>query len=156
MIAERAEKVSIERAWDHVAGLTVGQDISDRLLQFRGPAPQQFNLGKSLPGFGPVGPWVVTPDEFSDPNDLTLTCTVDGELTQKARTKDMIFSVPQLISRLSALLPLLPGDLVFTGTPSGIGATRQPPRFLTAGHTLISRIEGIGELRNAIVAPASP
>lgn len=154
VIGRRAEHVSPRQAWAHVTGLTVGQDISDRLLQFRGSAPQQFDLGKSRPGFGPIGPWVVTPDELPDPDDLTMSCTVDGELMQKSSTKDMIFSVPQIIARLSALLPLLPGDLIFTGTPSGIGAGMKPPRFLEPGQTLTSRIEGIGELRNRIIAPS--
>jgi 2-keto-4-pentenoate hydratase/2-oxohepta-3-ene-1,7-dioic acid hydratase in catechol pathway len=155
VIGRRAEHVGAEQAWDHVAGLTVGQDISDRLLQFRGPAPQQFDLGKSRPGFGPIGPWVVTPDELPNPDDLALSCEVDGELMQKASSKDMIFSVPQIVSRLSALLPLLPGDLIFTGTPAGIGAGMKPPRFLTPGQTLSSRIEGIGELHNTITAAPS-
>jgi 2,4-didehydro-3-deoxy-L-rhamnonate hydrolase len=152
VIGRHARHVSADRAWDHVAGVTVGQDLSERLVQFRDPAPQQFNVGKSLPGYGPVGPWLVTPDEFPDPDDLTLTCSIDGEQVQKASTRDMIFSVPQIISQVSSVLPLLPGDLVFTGTPAGIGAGRKPPRFLAPGETLISRIGGIGEMRNRIVA----
>jgi 2,4-didehydro-3-deoxy-L-rhamnonate hydrolase len=152
VIGRHARHISADRAWDHVAGVTVGQDLSERLVQFRDPAPQQFNIGKSLPGYGPVGPWLVTPDEISDPDDLTLTCSIDGEQVQKSSSKDMIFSVPQIISQLSSVLPLLPGDLIFTGTPAGIGAGRKPPRFLAPGETLISRIEGIGEMRNHIVA----
>ncbi|MEU2031132.1 fumarylacetoacetate hydrolase family protein [Nocardia amamiensis] len=131
--------------------VAVTQDISERAIQFRGPAPQ-FSLGKSLPGYGPIGPWLVTPDELPDPDDLQMTCTLNGEEVQKTSTDDMIFSVPQLISRLSALLPLLPGDLLFTGTPAGIGSAMNPPRFLEPGQTLISRIDGVGELRNRIVA----
>lgn len=154
VIGRRAEHVPAERAWEHVAGLTVGQDISDRLLQFRGPQPQQFDLGKSRPGFGPTGPWLITPDELPDPDDLTITCTLDGEQMQKASTKDMIFSVPQILARISAVLPLLPGDLIFTGTPSGIGAGMKPPRFLTPGQTLVSHIDGIGEMHNRIVSAA--
>jgi 2,4-didehydro-3-deoxy-L-rhamnonate hydrolase len=152
VIGRHARHVSPDRAWDHVAGVTVGQDLSERLVQFRDPAPQQFNIGKSLPGYGPVGPWLVTPDEISDPDDLTLTCSIDGEQVQESSTKDMIFSVPQIISQLSSVLALLPGDLIFTGTPAGIGAGRKPPRFLAPGETLISQIEGIGEMRNRIVA----
>jgi 2,4-didehydro-3-deoxy-L-rhamnonate hydrolase len=152
VMGRHAEHVVVEQAWSHVAGLTVGQDISDRLLQFRGPVPQQFDLGKSRPGFGPIGPWIVTPDELPDPDDLTITCTLDGEQMQKASTADMIFSVPQLIARLSAILPLLPGDVIFTGTPSGIGGTMNPQRWLTPGQTLTSRVEGIGEMNNRIVA----
>ena len=152
VIGRRAERVPADSAWGHVAGLTVGQDISDRLLQFRGPAPQQFDLGKSRPGFGPIGPWIVTPDEFSDPDDLTISCTIDGERVQEASTKDMIFSVGQIIARLSAILPLLPGDVVFTGTPAGIGGTMNPPRWLTPGQILTSRVEGLGEMNNRIVS----
>jgi 2,4-didehydro-3-deoxy-L-rhamnonate hydrolase len=152
VIGRQARRVDPATAWDYVAGLTVGQDLSERLVQFRDPAPQQFNIGKSLPGYGPVGPWLVTPDELPDPDDLTLSCSINGEQVQKASTKDMIFSVPQIISQLSSVLPLYPGDLIFTGTPAGIGAGRKPPRFLAPGETLISRIEGIGEMRNLIVA----
>ncbi|WP_063065804.1 fumarylacetoacetate hydrolase family protein [Nocardia violaceofusca] len=151
VIGVGARNVSSDRAWEHVAGVAVAQDISERAIQFRGSAPQ-FSLGKSLPGYGPIGPWLVTPDELPDPDDLHMTCTLNGEEVQKTSTKDMIFPVPQLISRLSALLPLLPGDLLFTGTPAGIGSAMNPPRFLKPGQTLISRIDGVGELRNPIVA----
>ncbi|MFD6224365.1 fumarylacetoacetate hydrolase family protein [Nocardia asteroides] len=143
--------IPADRAWDNVAGVAVAQDISERSIQFRGPAPQ-FSVGKSLPGYGPIGPWLVTPDELPDPDDLHMTCTLDGEEVQKTSTRDMIFPVPQLISRLSALLPLLPGDLLFTGTPAGIGSAMNPPRFLEPGQILISRIDGVGELLNPIVA----
>ncbi|MCV7228042.1 fumarylacetoacetate hydrolase family protein [Mycolicibacterium komossense] len=155
VISQRAEHVPAEDAWNYVAGLTVGQDISDRLLQFRGPQPQQFDLGKSRPGFGPTGPWIVTPDELSDPDDLTITCTLDDEQMQKASTKDMIFSIPQIVARLSTILPLLPGDVIFTGTPAGIGATMNPPRWLTPGQTLTSHVEGIGEMHNHIVSTSA-
>lgn len=155
VISQRAEHVPAEDAWNYVAGLTVGQDISDRLLQFRGPQPQQFDLGKSRPGFGPTGPWIVTPDELSDPDDLTITCTLDDEPMQKASTKDMIFSIPQIVARLSTILPLLPGDVIFTGTPAGIGATMNPPRWLTPGQTLTSHVEGIGEMHNHIVSTSA-
>ncbi|WP_062993215.1 fumarylacetoacetate hydrolase family protein [Nocardia anaemiae] len=146
-----ARNVSADHAWEHVAGVAVAQDISERAIQFRGPAPQ-YSLGKSLPGYGPIGPWLVTPDELPNPDDLHMTCTLNGEEVQKTSTKDMILPVPQLISWLSALLPLLPGDLLFTGTPAGIGSAMNPPRFLEPGQTLISRIDGVGELRNPIVA----
>jgi 2-keto-4-pentenoate hydratase/2-oxohepta-3-ene-1,7-dioic acid hydratase in catechol pathway len=129
-----ADRVNEGDAWSHVAGLTIGQDISDRTLQFA--AGSQFSLGKSRRGYGPLGPWLVTPDEVADPDDLALGCSVDGEVMQAARTSDLIFGVPRLIAELSTVLPLLPGDVIFTGTPAGIGATRQPPRFLHAGQTL--------------------
>ena len=152
VIGERAYQVSEEDGWRHVAGLTVGQDLSERAVQLAGPVPQ-FSLGKSYPGFSPIGPVLVTPDEFSDPDDLALGCAVDGETLQDGRTKDLIFSVPELVARLSAVLPLLPGDLIFTGTPSGVGMARDPQRYLTPGATLVSTIEGIGELRNPLVGP---
>jgi 2-keto-4-pentenoate hydratase/2-oxohepta-3-ene-1,7-dioic acid hydratase in catechol pathway len=146
VIGRRAESVSQTHAWDHVAGLAVGQDISERLLQLSGPAAQ-FSLGKSYPGFTPIGPWLVTPDEFDNPDDLELRCTVNGEEMQKGRTRALIFSVPSLVSRLSAVLPLLPGDVIFTGTPPGTGLGRSPQRWLADGDELVSGIEGIGELR---------
>ena len=97
VIGTRADRVDEADAWSHVAGLTVGQDISDRTLQFA--AGSQFSLGKSRRGYGPMGPWVVTPDEVPDPDDLALGCSVDGETVQDARTSDLIFSVPQLDRR---------------------------------------------------------
>ncbi|TDD40158.1 fumarylacetoacetate hydrolase family protein [Actinomadura sp. KC06] len=150
VIGRRARNVPEDEGWDHVAGLTVGQDISERISQMAGPAPQ-FSLGKSFPGFAPTGPWVVTPDEFADPGDLELSSAINGEEVQKARTRELIFSVPLLVARLSAVLPLLPGDLVFTGTPAGVGLGRAPQRWLAPGDELVSRIEGIGELRQRFV-----
>ena len=114
--------------------------------------PPQFSLGKSYPGFGPVGPWLVTPDEFSNPDDLELGCAINGVQVQKARTRDMIFSASELIEQLSAVTPLLPGDVVFTGTPSGVGLGRTPQRWLAPGDVLTSYIEEIGEMRHTFVA----
>jgi 2-keto-4-pentenoate hydratase/2-oxohepta-3-ene-1,7-dioic acid hydratase in catechol pathway len=151
VIGRRAFRVSAAEAWDHVAGLTVGQDISERTLQSAGPSPQ-FSLAKSLPGFGPTGPWLVTPDEFANPDDLELGCSVNGNEMQKGRTGDLIFSVPAMIAALSQRLPLLPGDVLFTGTPSGVGLGRTPPVWLAAGDELVSYIAGIGELRQRFVA----
>lgn len=146
VIGRRAHQVAEADGWDHVAGLTVGQDISDRHLQFA--AGGQFSLGKSRAGYAPIGPYVVTPDEVPDRDDLALGCSLDGEVVQDGRTNDLVFSVPRLIAELSAVVPLLPGDLVFTGTPSGVGFTRQPPRFLQPGQVLESWVEGIGRIRN--------
>lgn len=136
-------------AWRHVAGLTVGQDISDRHLQFAAGA--EFSLGKSRRGYGPMGPWVVTPDEVPNPDDLALSCSVDGEKMQDSRTSDLIYGLPRLVAELSAVLPLLPGDVIFTGTPAGVGFARRPPRFLARGQVLESWIEGIGTIRNRCV-----
>ncbi|ODU06441.1 MAG: fumarylacetoacetate hydrolase [Pseudonocardia sp. SCN 72-86] len=151
VIGRRAERVSAEDAWSHVAGLTVGQDISERVSQLAGPAPQ-FSLGKSFPGFAPIGPWLVTPDEIDDLDDIEVTCSLNGEEVQKASTKDLIFSVPRLVEGLSAVLPLLPGDLIFTGTPAGVGLGRSPQRFISPGEELVSRVAGIGEIRQRFVA----
>ncbi len=153
VIGCRADRVAAVDAWSHVAGLTVGQDISDRHLQFA--AGSQFSLGKSRRGFGPMGPWVVTLDEFTNPDDLALGCSVDGEKMQDSRTSDLISSVPQIIAELSAVLPLLPGDVIFTGTPAGVGIVRQPPKFLAPGQIVESWIEGIGTIRNRCVAVVS-
>jgi 2-keto-4-pentenoate hydratase/2-oxohepta-3-ene-1,7-dioic acid hydratase in catechol pathway len=152
VIGVKADHVVETEAWGHVAGLTVGQDVSDRRLQFA--AGMQFSLGKSRRGYGPMGPWVVTPDELANPDDLGLGCSVDGETVQDARTSDLIFSVPQLIVELSSVLPLLPGDVIFTGTPAGVGMARQPPRSLLPGHVLESWVEGIGTIRNQCVKSA--
>ncbi|MEV0038950.1 fumarylacetoacetate hydrolase family protein [Streptomyces sp. NPDC050804] len=146
VIGERAHHVSEDDAWPHVAGLTAGQDLSERITQLSGPAAQ-FGLGKSFPGFSPTGPFLVTPDAIEDPDNLALGCSLNGEEVQKGRTDDLIFSVPALIAQLSAILPLLPGDVVFTGTPAGVGLGRSPQRWISAGDTLVSWIEGIGELR---------
>jgi 2-keto-4-pentenoate hydratase/2-oxohepta-3-ene-1,7-dioic acid hydratase in catechol pathway len=97
---------------------------------------------------------VATVDEFPDPDDIGLGCSVNGEVVQEARTSDLIFSVPTLIEHLSSILPLLPGDLVFTGTPSGVGAGRTPPRFLGSSDELVSWVEGVGELRTRFAAGA--
>ncbi len=151
IMGRRAYQVEAADALSYVAGYAVGQDISERKLQMAAKPPQ-FSLGKSLPGFGPVGPWLVTLEEFDDPNDLELGCAIDGEQMQLGRTGDLIIPVPELIARLSHTLPLLPGDVIFTGTPSGVGLGRTPQRYLADGEELVSHIEGIGELRQRFVA----
>jgi 2-keto-4-pentenoate hydratase/2-oxohepta-3-ene-1,7-dioic acid hydratase in catechol pathway len=133
-------------AWDAVAGLTVGQDLSERETQMRG-TPAQFSLGKSYPGFGPIGPVAVTTDEFADRDDISFECRLGDEVVQYGRTSQMIFSIDDLVARISAVCPLLPGDLIFTGTPAGVGNRRTPPRYLQPGETLVSSVDGIGEIR---------
>ncbi|MGW6458311.1 fumarylacetoacetate hydrolase family protein [Streptomyces sp. NPDC055078] len=151
IIGRRAERVPEADAWKYVAGLTVGQDISERRLQLSGPAPQ-FSLGKSFPGFGPVGPVVISPDEVPDRDDLELGTLINGEQVQQGRTSDLVFPVAALISSLSAVTALLPGDVIFTGTPSGVGLGRTPQRYLRDGDELVSYVGGIGEMRHRMVA----
>ena len=155
VIGRPAYRVAAADAWGVVAGLTVGQDLSERLLQLRG-APPQFSLAKSHPGFGPTGPALVTLDEVDDPDDLELSCVLGGERVQHARTSEMIFSVPQLVEFLSAVCPLLPGDLLFTGTPAGVGSRRTPPRFLRPGDELVSTISGLGTMTQSFCAAEGP
>ena len=155
VIGRTARDVAEADAWSHVAGVTAGQDLSERTVQLTGPAPQ-FSLGKSFPGFTPMGPWLVTVDELVaaglDPDALDLGCSVNGEPVQKGTTADLVFSVPALIAALSAVLPLEPGDVIFTGTPAGVGAARDPRRFLREGDRLVSTIAGIGDLHQHFVA----
>jgi 2-keto-4-pentenoate hydratase/2-oxohepta-3-ene-1,7-dioic acid hydratase in catechol pathway len=152
VIGRVAHRVDPSEAWSCVAGLTVGQDLSERTLQRSGPAPQ-YGLAKSYPGFAPTGPVLVTPDELDDPDDLAIGCEVNDEIMQDSRTCHMIFPVPRLIAYLSNIITFLPGDIIFTGTPPGVGMGRQPPVFLRAGDHLSSHIEGIGELHQHFVAP---
>jgi 2-keto-4-pentenoate hydratase/2-oxohepta-3-ene-1,7-dioic acid hydratase in catechol pathway len=152
VIGRRADRVDEADGWAQVAGLCVGQDVSDRHVQVA--AGRQFSLGKSFRTYGPTGPWLVTPDELADPDDLGISCALDGEIVQQDRTSGLVFPVPRLIAEISAVVPLLPGDLIFTGTPAGVGVARQPPRFLREGEVVESWIEGIGTIRNRVVAPA--
>ncbi|MEU7423788.1 fumarylacetoacetate hydrolase family protein [Streptomyces sp. NPDC040750] len=154
VIGREAYQVAVSDAWQYVAGLTLGQDLSERAIQLQGPVPQ-FSLGKSFPGFSPTGPVLVTPDEFDNPDDLALGCAIDGETMQDSRTSQMIFSVSQQIAWISSICPLLPGDVIFTGTPAGVGGARDPRRFLAPGEELRSWIDGIGELRNPLIAAPS-
>lgn len=153
VIGEEGHRINESDAWQHVAGLSVGQDISDRALQLRGPAPQ-FSLGKSFPGFGPFGPAIVTPDELPNPNALAIGATLEGrdlaepQVLQEGNTEDLIFPVATIISELSQVVTLFPGDLIFTGTPAGVGGPQG--RFLKPGQVLVSTVEGIGTLRNPL------
>ncbi|WP_367325889.1 fumarylacetoacetate hydrolase family protein [Streptomyces sp. HUAS ZL42] len=150
VIGKPTRCVAAEDAWSHVAGLTVGQDFSERTFQLTGPAPQ-FSLGKSFVGFAPQGPWLVSPDELPDPDRLSITCTVNGETVQSGSTDQLIFPVSTLISHLSFVLELSPGDVIFTGTPSGVGGARKPPWFLREGDVVETTIEGIGTMRHVCV-----
>ena len=154
VIGRRGRRIPVGHALDHIAGYTAGQDISDRKLQFA-DKPPQFSMGKSIDTFGPIGPALVSLDAFADPNDLALRCDVSGEQVQGARTSDMIFSVSELVAFLSSLCTLEPGDLIFTGTPSGVGSTRTPRRYLKPGEVITSAVEGIGTLVNRCVPEPS-
>jgi len=148
--------IAAKHAMEHVAGYCVGQDLSDRRAQFA-DAPPQFSLGKSADGFGPIGPALVSLDEVAahaDPDDLRLTCQVSGEPMQDGRTRDMVFGVAELVEFLSRTLSLAPGDLVFTGTPAGVGSARDPRRYLAPGDLVESEIEGLGRLRTGCLQPA--
>jgi 2-keto-4-pentenoate hydratase/2-oxohepta-3-ene-1,7-dioic acid hydratase in catechol pathway len=125
-------------------------------VQLAGPAPQ-FSLGKSFVGFAPVGPALVTLDAIDHYDDLALSCRLGDEELQSGRTSQMLFKVPELIARLSAVCPLLPGDVIFTGTPSGVGVARDPKRFIPVDGVLTSTIEGLGEMRQTFAAgPTHP
>lgn len=136
------------RALEHVFGYTVINDVSARDLQFR---HKQYFIGKSLDGACPMGPVIVTADEIPDPQKLNLKSWVNGEVKQDANTRDMIFSVAQIVAMLSRGMTLEPGDIIATGTPSGVGFARHPPEFLGAGDVVECEIEGIGRIRNRVV-----
>ena len=144
-----ARDIPKEDAWKHVAGLTCGQDISERMTQFHAKPPH-FDLGKSFDTFGPLGPAVVSLDQFENPDDLAITCDINGDRKQDSRTNDLIFDVPALIEYLSGICTLEPGDLIFTGTPDGVGAALG--QFLQPGDVICTEIEGIGTMTNRCVA----
>jgi len=147
VIGRRGLRIAEAEAFRYIAGYCVGQDISDRRVQFS-DKPPQFSLGKSYDTYGPIGPAIVALDAPIDPDDLAITCDVAGERMQDARTSDMIFPIAPLVSYLSNVCTLEPGDLIFTGTPAGVGSTRDPRRYLTSGEEIISTIEHLGTLRN--------
>lgn len=150
VVGRTASHVHEAEGWSYVAGLTLGQDLSERSIQTEGPSPQ-FSLGKSFPGFSPIGPLLVTPDEFGDRDNLHIGCAVNGIEMQTGHTSDLIFSIPALIARLSRVVTLWPGDLIFTGTPSGVGFGRTPSVFLKRGDCLVSWADGIGEMSQTFV-----
>ena len=150
VIGRAGRDIAAEDIADHIAGFTVGQDVSERVGQFAGGFPQ-FNLGKSHRNFAPIGPAVVTLDELEDPWDLGLTCDRNGVRVQDARTTYFINDIPRLITYLSSICELLPGDVIFTGTPSGVGMGMDPPQFLEPGDVLVTAVEGLGQITNRCV-----
>lgn len=153
VIGEGGRDIAEADALSRIAGYCVGQDISDRRMQFAGKPPQ-FSMGKSVDTFGPIGPGIVPIDEVAHPNDLAISCDVAGETLQDARTSLMVFSVPELVSWLSRYCTLAPGDLIFTGTPAGVGSVRDPRRYLAPDDVITSAIEGVGTIVNRCVAGA--
>ncbi|SDU52084.1 fumarylacetoacetate hydrolase family protein [Jiangella alkaliphila] len=142
--------LSREDAADAVFGYTTANDLSARDQQHGRPEGQWF-LGKSLDGFCPLGPWLVTKDELPDPGALRLTLTVNGVVKQDSTTADMVFDVPALLAELSRFVTLHPGDVLLTGTPSGVGDARTPPEYLVPGDEVVAQVEGIGPLATTIV-----
>jgi len=137
-------------AWrDHVYGYTIVNDVSARDVQ---RATSQWSLAKSFPTFCPMGPAIVTADEIADPHQLAISLSIDGEILQNSNTRELIFKIPELIEYISSITPLLPGDVVSTGTPSGVGMGRTPKRWLKPGETVTVAIEGLGSLTNPVVA----
>lgn len=150
VIGTGGANISTDDAWQHVAGLTIGQDFSERKVQTAG-RPPQFSMGKSYPGFTPMGPRLVTLDEFENVDDIALECRVNDEVMQSGRSSQLIFTVPELIAWLSSICTLQPGDVIFTGTPAGVGGARKPPRFLAPGDVVLTTIDGIGSLEQRCV-----
>ncbi|MFI5341273.1 MAG: fumarylacetoacetate hydrolase family protein [Candidatus Methylomirabilales bacterium] len=150
VIGKRGRDIPRAKAYDHVFGYTVLNDITARDLQRK---HAQWFKGKSLDTFAPLGPWIVHKSVLADPHALQITLRVNGEIRQEATTADMVFRVEELIEVLSAGMTLEPGDILATGTPSGVGAGFVPPQWLKVGDVLEAEVEGIGVLRNRIVAP---
>uniref|UniRef100_A0A7C4QTT7 FAA hydrolase family protein n=1 Tax=Schlesneria paludicola TaxID=360056 RepID=A0A7C4QTT7_9PLAN len=154
VIGKAGKNIRREAAWQHVAGYTVGNDVSARDWQ-KGRPGGQWLLGKTPDTFAPIGPWLVTVDEIADPHALRIQLRLNGDTMQNSSTKELIFGIDQLISHISQLVTLQPGDLIFTGTPPGVGSARKPPVFLKPGDTIEVEIEGIGVLRNPVAAEAA-
>ncbi|MEA2060076.1 MAG: fumarylacetoacetate hydrolase family protein [Thermodesulfobacteriota bacterium] len=151
VIKKKAKNVTRENALDYVLGYTCGNDVSARRWQ-KHAGGGQWVRGKSFDTFCPLGPCIVTADEIKDPNDLDIECRLNGEIVQKSSTSDMIFSVSELVAYISESTTLLPGTLILTGTPSGVGFTRKPPLFLKPGDFLETEIQKIGILDNPVAA----
>jgi 2-keto-4-pentenoate hydratase/2-oxohepta-3-ene-1,7-dioic acid hydratase in catechol pathway len=146
VIGKNGRNIPQASTHEYIAGYCVGQDISQRALQMAN-TPPQFSIAKSFAAFAPMGPWLTTSDEV-DANSLRLICRVGEEVLQDGNTRDMIFNVPTLIEYISAICELRAGDVIFSGTPDGVGFVRKPPRFIQDGWLLESEIEGLGRLAN--------
>lgn len=151
VIGKKGRNISEANALDHVAGYTCGHDVSARDWQLKG-AEKQWIIGKTFDTFAPVGPALVTTDQLTDPHNLRIQLRLNGQSRQDSNTKEFIFTVPKLIAYLSQVMTLTPGDLIFTGTPPGVGVARKPPEFLKPGDMVEVEIEGIGVLMNPVTA----
>jgi 2-keto-4-pentenoate hydratase/2-oxohepta-3-ene-1,7-dioic acid hydratase in catechol pathway len=150
VIGERASYVGANEAMKYVAGFCICNDVSERAFQIERSG--QWMKGKGCPTFGPIGPWLVTPDEIADVHSLSMWLDVNGEKMQRGSTKTMIFNVPKIVSYTSHFMILEPGDIITTGTPPGVGLGMKPPKFLKAGDVVTLGIEGLGEQRQRFVA----
>ena len=150
VIGSRARNVAAADAYDYIAGYTNCNDVTARDLQFR--PGDQWLRGKCLDSFCPLGPWLLSRDEVPDPHNLSIQCRVNGQLLQDSNTSQIIHRIPQLIEYLSEAFTLLPGDVIITGTPNGVGAFRKPPLWLDDGDSVEVEITGLGVLRNHCVA----
>jgi 2-keto-4-pentenoate hydratase/2-oxohepta-3-ene-1,7-dioic acid hydratase in catechol pathway len=149
VIGKGGKNISEDSAYDHVAGYMILNDVSARDMQ---SADKQWFRGKSCDTFAPIGPWIVTKDEIPDPHSLRISLTLNGQTMQDSNTGNMIFKIPYLISHLSKSMTLEPGDIISTGTPEGVGASRTPPVFLKPGDSVSITIERIGTLTNPVAA----
>jgi len=148
VIGKTAKKITEEHAHEYIVGYTVGHDVSERAWQLRKGG--QWLLGKSFDTFAPIGPEIVTGDEL-DPNHLDIRCILNGEVVQNSNTNNFIFKVEKVVSYLSQVITLRPGDIIFTGTPPGVGFARKPPIYLKHGDHVVCEIEHIGKLENPVV-----
>ena len=148
IIGKEGKRIAKTDAFDYVAGFTVMNDVSGRQAQF---SDSQWFRGKSFDSFAPAGPFIVTPDEIDDVNNLRLTAIVDGEIMQDGNTRDMIFDIRAIIENISEDITLIPGDIISTGTPAGVGIFRDPPVVLKPGNVVECRIEQIGAIINKVV-----
>ncbi len=149
VIGRGGRNISAEDWRGHVFGYTIVNDVSARDYQ---RATSQWLMGKTFDTFAPIGPWIVTADEIPDPHELDIEMRVNGEVMQHSNTRELIFTIPDLIAFLSSVFTLEPGDIISTGTPAGVGFVRKPPRYLQPGDETVIKVEGIGELRNPVVA----
>lgn len=149
VIGKGGRRIAPDSWRDHIFGYTIVNDVSARDYQ---RATTQWLMGKTFDTFAPIGPWITTADEISDPHALDISMTINGEVLQSSNTSNLIFKIPDLVSYLSSVFTLEPGDIVSTGTPAGVGAARKPPRFLRAGDECVVKIAGLGELRNPVIA----